>query len=137
MFVPIEPALSAAFEADPELLEFALKQKVLIASPITLLALLRTAAFGWQEQRIAEGARAIADEARKLCDLVANVAIPFSDVGKHLDRSVEAYNKAVASLEGRLLPATRRLREMSSSEKELPELEPVDHTPRLPLDPST
>jgi DNA recombination protein RmuC len=135
MFVPMEPALSAAFEADPELLEFGLRQKVLVASPITLLALLRTAAFGWQEQRMAEGARAIADEARKLCDLVANVAIPFGDIGKHLDRSVEAYNKAVASLEGRLMPGARRLREMSASEKELPQLEPVDHTPRLPLDP--
>ncbi len=133
MFVPIESALSAAFEEDPELLEFGLKQKILFASPITLYALLRTVAFGWDQLHVAENAHAIADQGRELYDRVVNVLGPIGDVGRHLDKSVDAYNKAVGSLEGRLLPAARRLRDMTASEKELPELEPIDHAPRLPL----
>jgi len=137
MFVPIESALSAAFEEDPELLEYGLKQKILFASPITLYALLRTVAFGWDQLHVAENARAIADQGRELYDRVVNVLGPVSDVGRHLDKSVEAYNKAVGSLETRLLPAAKRLKEMTASEKDLPPLEPIDHTPRLPLDPAT
>jgi DNA recombination protein RmuC len=133
MFVPIESALAAAFEEDPELLEYGLKQKILFASPITLLALLRTVAFGWDQLHITENARAIADQGRELYDRVINVLDPIGDVGKHLKKSVDAYNQAVASLEGRLLPAARRLKEQTASAKELPELEPIDRSPRLPL----
>ncbi|MDD5264945.1 MAG: DNA recombination protein RmuC, partial [Candidatus Bipolaricaulis sp.] len=133
MFVPIESALSAAFEEDAELLEYGLKQKILFASPITLYALLRTVAFGWDQLHVAENAQAIADQGRDLYDRVVNVLGPIGDVGKHLDKSVEAYNKAVASLEGRLLPGARRLKDMTASEKPLPDLEPIDHAPRLPL----
>jgi len=134
MFVPIESALAAAFEEDPELLEYGLKQKILFASPITLLALLRTVAFGWNQLHITENARAIADQGRELYDRVINVLDPIGDIGKHLKKSVDAYNQAVASLEGRLLPAARRLKEQTASAKELPELEPIDRAPRLPLD---
>ncbi len=136
MFVPIESALAAAFEEDPELLEYGLKQRILFASPITLLALLRTVAFGWNQLHITENARAIADQGRELYDRVVNVLDPIGDVGKHLKKSVDAYNQAVASLEGRLLPAARRLKEQTASDKELPELEPIDRAPRLPLDES-
>jgi len=134
MFVPIESALAAAFEEDPELLEYGLKQKILFASPITLLALLRTVAFGWNQLHITENARAIADQGRELYDRVINVLDPIGDVGKHLKKSVDAYNQAIASLEGRLLPAARRLKEQTASDKELPPLEPIDRAPRLPLD---
>jgi len=134
MFVPIESALAAAFEEDPELLEYGLKQKILFASPITLLALLRTVAFGWNQLHITENARAIADQGRELYDRVINVLDPIGDIGKHLKKSVDAYNQAVASLKGRLLPAARRLKEQTASAKELPELEPIDRAPRLPLD---
>jgi DNA recombination protein RmuC len=134
MFVPIESALSAAFEEDPDLLEYGLKQKILFASPITLYALLRTVAFGWDQLHVAENARAIADQGRDLYDRVVNVLGPIGDVGRHLDKSVDAYNKAVGSLETRLLPAAKRLKDLTAAEKELPELEPIDHTPRLPLD---
>ncbi|MCX6092735.1 MAG: DNA recombination protein RmuC [Candidatus Bipolaricaulota bacterium] len=136
MFVPIESALAAAFEEDPELLEYGLKQRILFASPITLLALLRTVAFGWNQLHITENARAIADQGRELYDRVVNVLDPIGDVGKHLKKSVDAYNQAVASLEGRLLPAARRLKDMTASEKDVPELEAIDHTPRLPLNES-
>ncbi|MDD4903820.1 MAG: DNA recombination protein RmuC [Candidatus Bipolaricaulis sp.] len=134
MFVPIESALSAAFEEDPELLEYGLKQKILFASPITLYALLRTVAFGWDQLYVAENAHAMAEQGRDLYDRIVNVLDPIADVGRHLEKSVGAYNKAVASLEGRLLPGARRLKEMTASDKELPELQPVDHAPRLPLD---
>jgi len=133
MFVPIESALSAAFEEDAELLEYGLKQRILFASPITLYALLRTVAFGWDQLHVAENAQAIADQGRDLYDRVLNVLGPIGDVGKHLDKCVEAYNKAVASLEGRLLPGAKRLKDMTASEKPLPDLEPIDHAPRLPL----
>jgi DNA recombination protein RmuC len=98
------------------------------------LALLRTVAFGWNQLHITENARAIAEQGRELYDRVINVLDPIGDVGKHLKKSVDAYNQAVASLEGRLLPAVRRLKDMTASEKDLPQLEPIDHTPRLPLD---
>jgi DNA recombination protein RmuC len=134
MFVPIESALSAAFEEDPELLEYGLKQKILFASPITLYALLRTVAFGWDQLHVAENARAIADQGRELYDRVINVLDPIRDVGKHLEKSVGAYNKAIASLEERLVPKARQLKEMTAAEKDLPVLEPIDRAPRLPLD---
>jgi len=82
-------------------------------------------------------AQAIADQGRELYDRVLNVLGPIGDVGKHLDKSVEAYNKAVGSLETRLLPAAKRLKDVTAAEKDLPKLEPIDHAPRLPLELST
>jgi len=94
----------------------------------------RAVAFGWDQLHVAENAQAIADQGRELYDRVLNVLGPIGDVGKHLDKSVEAYNKAVASLETRLLPAAKRLKDVTASEKDVPELEPIDHAPRLPLE---
>jgi DNA recombination protein RmuC len=134
MFVPIESALAAAFELDEDLLEYGIQQRILVASPITLLALLRTVAFGWQQHRIADNARAIAEQGRELYDRVVNVLKPIRDAGAHLGRSVDAYNQAVGSLEQRLLPGFRRFKELVAHEKEAPELEPIEQTPRLPME---
>ena len=135
MFVPLESALSAAFEADPELFEFGMQRRVLIASPVTLVALLRAAAFGWQQYQITENARAIAKQGAELYDRLLRVLQPVVDMGTHLGRTVDQYNKSVGSLESRLLPAVRRFRELAAQSEEPPDMPPVDREPRqLSLD---
>jgi DNA recombination protein RmuC len=134
MFVPFESALSAAFEKDPELLEYGIRQHILVASPVTLLALLRAVAFGWQQQQITENARQIATEGRELYARVLNVLRPFRDAGTHLGRAVEAYDQAVGSLEHRLFPALHRMKDLTASSDELPETSEIRKTPRLPED---
>jgi DNA recombination protein RmuC len=132
MFVPYESALSAAFEQDPGLLEYGIEQKILIASPVTLLALLRAAAFGWQQYEIAENARLIAEQGRKLYTRFLNVLKPVGDAGKSLGKAVADYNKAIGSFESRLRPQLERFRQLTVSSTDVPPLDPIDETPRLP-----
>jgi len=132
MFVPYESALSAAFEQDPGLLEYGIEQKILIASPVTLLALLRAAAFGWQQYEIAENARLIADQGRELYARFLNILKPVAETGDRLRKAVDAYNRAIGSIESRLKPYLQRFRESTVSSSDLPTLEPIDETPRLP-----
>jgi DNA recombination protein RmuC len=134
MFVPFESALSAAFERDPELLEYGIHQNILVASPVTLLALLRAVAFGWQQQHVTENARQIASEGRDLYARVLNVLKPIRDAGTHLGKAVEAYDQAVGSLEHRLFPALHRMKDLTASNDELPETSEIRKTPRLPED---
>jgi len=134
MFVPFESALSAAFERDPGLLEYGIQQHILVASPVTLLALLRAVAFGWQQHQITENAEAIANEGRQLHDRVVTFLSHLVSHGKNLGKSVETYNQAVASLQSRLMPSLRRFKDLSGESKELPEGEPIDTQPRLPID---
>ncbi len=134
MFVPFESALSAAFEQDPGLLEYGIEHRILVASPVTLLALLHAAAFGWQQHHVAENARLIADQGRELYGRFLNVLKPIGETGDRLGKAVDAYNQAVGSLESRLVPALRRLRESTVASSEIPDLPPIDQTPRLPLD---
>jgi len=112
MFVPNEACLGAAFEKDPGLLEYAIENRVLITSPVNLLALLRTVAYGWQQHQVTENAQQIAREGRELHKRVATFFKHLDGLGDSLDKSVGAYNRAVRSLEGRLLPAARRFEEM-------------------------
>lgn len=136
MFVPFESALSAAFEEDPGLLEYGIEQRILIASPVTLLALLRAAAFGWQQYHIAENARLIADQGRELYARFLNVIKPLADTGDRLGKAVESYNKAVGSMESRLMPALRKLKDSAAAPEGAPALKPLEQSPRLPLDAS-
>lgn len=134
MFVPFESALSAAFEQDPGLLEYGIEQRILVASPVTLLALLRSAAFGWQQYHIAENARLIADQGRELYARFLNVIKPIADAGDKLGRAVDSYNQAIGSMETRLMPALRKLKDSAVVSDEPPVLEPLEQNPRLPLD---
>jgi len=134
MFIPFESALSAAFEQDPGLLEYGIEQRILVASPVTLLALLRSAAFGWQQYHIAENARLIADQGRELYARFLNVIKPIADAGDKLGKAVDAYNQAIGSMETRLMPALRKLKESAVVSDEPPTLEPLEQNPRLPLD---
>jgi DNA recombination protein RmuC len=137
MFVPSEASLSAAFEQDPDLLEFGVGKRVLIATPLTLLALLRAVAYGWQQQQIAENAREIAVQGKDLYDRVIRFLELFQRTGKGLGQAVEAYDSAIGSLERRLLPSARRFKELNASTKDLPNLTPVNRRPRPLSSPET
>lgn len=119
MFVPNEACLSAAFEIEPDLLEYAIKQRVLITTPVTLLALLKTVAYGWQQYQITENSRQIVEQGRELYRRLATFTEHLSELRKGLNRSVEAYNKALGSFENRLLPAIRRFEDMGVAGSEI------------------
>lgn len=132
MFVPVEASLSTAFERDPELFEYAINNRVLITSPVVLFALLKVVAHGWQHQRLAENAARIANEGRELYGRMATFISHFADVGDSLGKSIRDYNKAVGSLEGRLLPLARRFEEMGVATGEIQAPGHLDTTPRKP-----
>ncbi len=132
MFVPVEASLSAAFQSDRDLFEYAFQNKVLVTSPIALFALLRAVAFGWQQQHVAENAQQIAAQGKSLYERVALFVGHVSGVGRSLEATVKKYNEAVGSLDARVLPAARRLRELGVGNADIEAPEPVEAQPRLP-----
>jgi DNA recombination protein RmuC len=131
MFVPGEPLLTSALQTDPSLLEFSMNRGVMLASPLTLIALLRAIAYGWQQETVARNAQEISELGRNLYDRIAKLAEHFENVGRSLAKSVEAYNSAVGTLESRVLVTARRLKDKGvTAAEEFAELETVDHTPR-------
>jgi len=116
---------------DPSLFEFGVAQRVFVAGPFTLLALLRTVAHGWNSERLAENARQISEQAKELYERLVNMAEHFVDLRRRLGAAVEAHNQAVGSLESRVMPAARRMRELGvRPAKDLPVLVPIEQTPR-------
>ncbi len=132
MFVPGEAFYAAALEAEPDLFENALRQKVLITTPATLIALVKAIAYGWQQEKIAENAQRIADLARELYERLRTFGEHMERVGRGLRHAVEHYNRAVGSLESRVLPAARRFEglEVVSPGSKIPPIPPVDSAPR-------
>ncbi|HKU68355.1 MAG TPA: DNA recombination protein RmuC [Candidatus Baltobacteraceae bacterium] len=131
MFVPGEAFLSAACTENPDLIEYGAGKNVYIASPLTLMALLRSYALGWQQRQQEENAKKIAEAGRALYDRVRTFASHFATMGASLQKATEAYNKAVGSMESRVLPAGRKLKELASlPDAELPELTAIETAPR-------
>jgi DNA recombination protein RmuC len=131
MFVPGESLLTSALQEDPSLLEFSMNRGVMLASPLTLIALLRAIAYGWQQETIARNAQEISDLGRQLYDRISKLAEHFDGVGRALARSVQAYNSAVGTLESRVLVTARRLKDKGvTAPEEFPEPATVDQTPR-------
>jgi DNA recombination protein RmuC len=125
MFLPDEGFFRAAWEQDRDLVEIGIRSRVHIASPTTLIALLQAIAYGWQQEKVAEDARAVHELGRKLYDSISVMGGHLTKVGTSLDRAVTAYNQAVASTERRVLPPARKLAEHVISDKEIEELEPI------------
>lgn len=127
MFLPGEHLYGAALESDPTLLEDAMAQRVLIATPTTLLALLRAVAYGWQQERVAESAQAVSELGRELHGRIVKLSNLLASLGSRLNSTVRAYNEMVGSYEARVLPAARRFADHGAvgGGRELPELEQV------------
>ncbi len=126
-FIPNEPALHAAFGADPDLFDYALERNVLLVSPTSLIGLLRTMELGWRQERMVAEAAEIADAANTLHSRFSKFISDFDTVGRRLDSATKSYNSAVGSMEGRLLPQLRKVEQLGVAPgKEIDPPEPVE-----------
>lgn len=130
MFLPDESYLRAAHEQDPSLQEYAWTSNVILASPSTLMVLLRTVAITWQQETIAESAREVSDLGRELYKRLSTMGTHFAKLGRTLGGAVDAYNQTVGSLERQVLPQARRFEQHGISGIEPPELQPIERQTR-------
>jgi DNA recombination protein RmuC len=135
MFLPGEMFFSAAVQQDPSLIEDAASRKIIIASPTTLIALLRAVSYGWLEERLAENAERISALGKELHERIATMARHFNETGRALDNAVREYNKTLGSLESRVLVTARKFPELGiTSKQDIEDAEFVESRPReLPV----
>ena len=132
MFIPGESFFDSAVNIDPALIEDASLKNVMLTTPITLIALMKTVAYGWRQEQMAQNTREISELGRELYDRMRKLAQYISDIGKELDRTTTAYNRAASSLETRVLPQARRFKDLGAATgEEIPALQSVQGTPRL------
>ena len=132
MFLPSEGLYSLAISQDQSLMEEAARANIILASPTTVMGLLRVVMYGWQQQRIAEEAKNISTLASDLYRRISIFGDHMSKVGRSLGAAVEGYNKAIGSLETMVLPAMRKFKDMHvpTGGKDLPAADMLEHTPR-------
>ena len=131
LFLPGEMFFSAALQQDGALIEDAAIRRVILATPTTLIALLKAVAYGWRQEQLAENAERISEIGRQLHERLVTMTESLGALGRSLRTLVECFNRAVGSLESRVLPAARRFRELGvAGKQEIRELEPVDNAPR-------
>ncbi|MEK6682039.1 MAG: DNA recombination protein RmuC [Nitrospirota bacterium] len=131
MYLPGESFFSAALEHDHTLIEDSSIKKVIIATPTTFIALLKAIAYGWQQEQLTKNAQQISILGKELYERISTLAGHFDDIGSSIARAMDAYNKAVGSMESRVLPSVRRFKELGiTGSEEIPVLEQIDKAPR-------
>ena len=126
MFIPLESALYSAFEQDKNLFDDALKNKVLIVSAVSLLALLKAVSYGWMQVKLDENTQKIADEGRRVYERFIKFLSLFEDIGKKLNTAIGSYNKALGSMNSRIIPSMRRLKDMGAGSQDIEESNLLD-----------
>jgi DNA recombination protein RmuC len=133
LFLPGEHFMSAALERNRDLLESALAKKVLLATPVTLVSILKGVSYGWRQERLAKNAEELRKIAGEFHERIRAFAEFYADSGRHLSKAMEAYNRSAASWDARLLPSLKRMRELGvGATAELPQPVRIDTTVRQP-----
>ncbi len=131
LFIPGEAFLSSALETDTTLIEDGIQKRVIIATPTTFIALLRAIAYGWRQEQLTKNAQEISELGRQLYERMSTLVQHFENVGSNLEKAIGSYNKAVGSIEARVLPSVRKFKELGvTGSEEIPVLEQIDQTPR-------